>query len=193
MDNRQCNIHCSLLRHYWANQELRILYRKNATSEHYFDMISYIFMRCTPWCHNYAHLSKQPHMWLHCIWQGSSIKPSLLFCVAYLTAHFNFTFVYDCARIIHKQRHIFDPKHVLATIVTSSTKAEMSTIVLQKDAFVVSLSSPLLDKIVPSVPYWHCDRAGSYWHCDRGRRADADVLHLVEVPAGGWVAALCDF
>ena len=169
-------------------------------------MISYIFVQCTPWCHNYAHLSKQPHMWLHCIWQGSSIMPSLLFCVAYLTAHFNFTFVYDCARIIHKQRHIFDPKYVLATIVTSSTKAEMSTIVLQKDAFVVSLSSPLLDKIVPSVPYWHCDqarcplspywhcdRAGSYWHCDGGRRADADVLHLVEVPAGGWVAALCDF
>ena len=160
-------------------------------------MISFIFVQCTPWCHNYAHLSKQPHMWLHCIWQGSSIMPSLLFCVAYLTAHFNFTFVYDCARKFQKQRHIFDPKCVLATIVTSAVnplaKAEVSTIVLQKDAFVVSLSSPLLDKIVPSVPYWHCDRAGSYWHCDRGRRADADVLHLVEVPAGGWVAALCDF
>ena len=90
-------------------KNLEYFTEKNATSEHYFDMMSYIFVQCTPWCHNYAHLSKQPHMWLHCIWQGSSIMPSLLFCVAYLTAHFNFTFVYDCARIIHKQRHIFDP------------------------------------------------------------------------------------
>ena len=103
-------------------KNLEYFTEKNATSEHYFDMMSYIFVQCTPWCHNYAHLTKQPHIWLHCIWQGSSIMPSLLFCVAYLTAHFNFTFVYDCARIIHKQRHIFDPKYVLATIVTSSTK-----------------------------------------------------------------------
>ena len=50
----------------------------------------------------------------------------------------------------------------------------------------------VIGHVAPSS-YWHCDRAGSYWHCDRGRRADADVLHLVEVPAGGWVAALCDF
>ena len=86
-----------------ANQELKIFYRQKRNHRVLlWHNILHTWAKCIP-CYTYK-CTVESHMCLHRA--SNSIMPSLLICVAYLTANFNFTFLYDCAWIIHQHCHI---------------------------------------------------------------------------------------
>ena len=189
-----------------ANQELRIFYRQKRNHRVLlWHNILHTWAKCIP-CYSYK-CTVEPHMCLHRGEQLNHAKSPHLCRIFDSKLKFHIL-IWLCLNNPSALSHILAPQKIVTFAKSVCWSIDKSMGVYHhvvKRCFCRVPSLPSLTKYSPLFPidivighvapssYRHCDRAGSYWHCDWSRRADADVLHLVEVPAGGWVAALCDF